>query len=586
MLLLIYIIYGNINQMSENKNPSELSTAQRLMAIAGLASIAVTGSAVSPEQTDGLSSPINTNEQLMNISAGIPAHGIVDKTPVENALTAIVANPYKKSITINLPSAEKTVPVTSGLTDQKPITVILPPLPVETTQSTVEKVSLHPETMIVPKNVEAVMNRDTTYLTNSGCSGSLVRSKTGVAIGVVTAEHCGLRGSGEHSTPRLLGTDGNTYIVNGTPEEAMTGPDQSHLKSAGTIKEFFVPAANDISNDIAFGAFDGHTAQEVVDAYNHNKLSESGLSKLKLGDRMYISGWPVAQPENGGNFERQNFPLSYLGEEMVTTSLGETIHMIWAAVPTSKDGADCSFGDSGGKAFVMEGVHSRSVGVLSAFTDFTGKLWGNAENDAMARKHFEWKYNVNLSPFDAVCGIATEVPTTNEGATTIKPVSSTAEIPGYLESIKNSLIEKAATEFFDPNFPKTILGGVINVAKDGETPKWESSPAIYFDYSSGSAVTAAYNPDNKGHVEFDYINNIYDSTLYGNGQLFKTSGELNEFHGTGNLDGFIDQSGRVFGYSVPDGGFDKSEVRFISYDKYTHELVTVSGKGRGIGYGT
>ena len=547
-----------------------------------------TGNAIAPEHAGGLESPVNTINQVMSLE-NVPAHGVIDKTPVENNPAVTTVSPYKKSIIISLPSVEKTTPTTSELPVQKSIGVILPPLPVENIQSTIEKVSLHPEAMIVPKNVEAIMNRDTVYISNSGCSGSLVRNRIGATIGEVEAKHCGLRASGEHSASRLLGADGNTYIVTGAPVEVMTGPDKSHLKSAGIIKEFFVPAANDISNDMAFGAFEGHTAQEVVAAYNHNKLSSSELSKLKLGDRMYISGWPVAQPEDGGNFERQNFPLSYLGEEMVTTSLGETIHMIWAAVPTSKDGAVCSFGDSGGNAFVMEGVHSRSVGVLSAFTDFAGKLWGNAENGAMARKYFEWKYNVDLSPFNAVCGIATETPATNNGGEVIIPVSSYSEIPIQHDSITQEipaneklLIQKAHDEFFDPNYVKTWVSGAVNLDPNGKA-NWKMNPVIFYDKESGGAVIASYTDNAKDGLELDYVHDFKNQKFNGQPELHIIGGGLDVFTGLFGSNGFTGKAGgAIIGQYLNDPGaiesVQKDPAFSLYYDDATQSLQIMQYK--------
>ena len=567
--------------MSENKNQSEFSTPQRLLTIAGLASIAITGNAVSPEHADEVERTSITTEQAI-ISSDSP-HGIVDIAPVGNIPFDQPASPYKKSITIKLPDTNILPFQFSSNTEQQ--------LPLqgtsEITLPTIEKVSLHPENMTVSKEVKAIMDRDTVYI--SGCSGSIVRSRLGEALGIVTAEHCGYRGNGDRANTRIIGGDGQSYILTGAPIEAKTGSDVANLKSVGVIKELFVPAKNDTSLDIAFGAFSGHTSKEVAAAYNHNKLSAKGLSKLKLGDRMYISGWPVDQPNNKGNFERQDFPLSYLGEEMVTTSGNEKIHMIWAAVPTSKDGADCSFGNSGGKAFVIDGVHSRSVGVLAAFIDFTGKLWGDAANGENERKKFENRIGVDLSPYYAICGIATETPSVENGGEVIKPVTNYKEIPGYKSYVElinptyaEALIQKAHNEFFDPNITKTWVSGAINLDPNGKG-YWKMDPAIFYDKKSGGAVIATFTDNTKDGLELNYIADFKNQKFYGYPELHSISGELEVFSGLFGPDGFSSiDGGAIFGHSQTDPNairiIQESPTFGLYFDDATQSLQIMQNK--------
>ena len=542
--------------MSENKYSQSLTTKERVVAGAGVALIGamLVGGVTSAEGINNVSAIVTSespaHDQLTSPST-VQLDPIVTKVDSSQVTTSKHAPIFKGKITIKKPATSHSIfseNIVTPMVEQVPGNPIEMLLPTEPIEAPAEKVSLHPELMTVPENVKAIMERDTVYL-SSGCSGSIVRSRLGKAIGIVSAEHCGLRGFGEHSNTRIVGDDGQNYIVTGAPVEAKTGPDQSDLKSAGIIKEFLVPSKTDTSQDIAFGAFDSHTSLEVADAYNHNKLSARELSKLKLGDRMYISGWPVNQPENGGNFERQNFPLSYLGDEMVTTSLGETLHMILAAVPTSNDGSVCSFGDSGGKAFVIAGVHSRSVGVLSSFTDFTGKLWGNAKTGALARKYYETKYNVDLSSFDAICGIATETPSINNGGEVINPVSSYSEIPIQHDSIKpelpasaEPLIQAAYNEFFDPTYVKTWVRGAINLDPNGKG-NWKMNPVIFYDKASGSAVLASYTDSNKSGLELDYVPDFKDQKFNGYPELSIIGGELEVFTGLFGSNGFVGKAG-------------------------------------------
>lgn len=575
LLLLICPFCANIYQMSENKNVQSLSTKERIGVGLGAAAIgALLVGGVGSANEMGSIDTSYTLELPPHDQSATPLPALLE--PLTSATENATGHSpvFKGKVTIKKSDATKAT-TTRVATNHKSQVIIPTPPPIKTVQSIVEKASLHAELMTVPENVKAIMDRDTVYITSSECSGSLVRNETGEAIGIVTAEHCGLRGSGQHSTPRILGTDGNEYMVSPTPIEAMTGPDQMHLTRAGVVKELFVPAANDTSYDMAFGAFDGHTAQEVTAAYNHNKLSARDLSKLKLGDRMYISGWPVSQPEDGGNFERQNFPLSYLGEDTITTDIGETLRVIWAAVPTSKDGADCSFGDSGGKAFVMEGVHARSVGVLAAFTDFTGKLYGNVESGVTSRKYFERKYNVNLSPFDAICGIATESPTVKNGGEVVKPVLSYNEIPIQHNSITQELpafaeqlIQKAHDEFFDPNYVKTWVSGAVNLDPNGNG-HWVMNPVIFYDKESGSAVLATYTDNAKDALELDFVSDLKDQKFNGYPRLSNVSGELVVFNGMYGSNGFTSKSGgAIFGQYLESLGAIESVQQDPAFSLY------------------
>jgi len=537
--------------MSQNKNIESLSTLQRVGAVAALAGAFTMAHTVAPEHTNGLESPVTISQPGLD-TLNSPAHGFIDKAVIDQNDSAVsTVSPYHKSIKLSLPSARPIAPPVASLFGNRHPSE-LDQITSETTVSTAE-LFLNPESWTIPDKVTTIMDRDVTYITTLGCSGSLVRDKAGEAIGLLTAEHCSLRGSGEHSTQRQLGQDGISYIVTGSPLEAMTGPDKPQLISAGTIEEFFVPAADDNSSDIAIGVLSGHTAQEVLAAYNHNKLSANELAKLTIGDRMYVSGWPIAQPKDNGIFERQNFPLAVLGSSVsMKNAIGQTLDLIWAAVPVSKDGAVCSYGDSGAEGFIMEDGHSRAVGTLSVFEDFTGKIWGTAEQGELNRKFFEDKYGVDLSGFSAVCGFSSKTPDASEGGVVIKPVLSSAGIPGYAESHSPEILMKKAREsFLDPTFKLSIVDGIIGI-DGGKTVAWKDRPIIFYDPATFSVVLGSYNPDAPDNLELDYFPSLSSMSAFpyetaGIVPILTPDGEVRIDPSSG---AFVDRTGLSFGKTL------------------------------------
>lgn len=574
--------------MSENKNFHHLSTKERISVGLGAAAIGVLAAG-------GVSQANDIEHMNTSYSADIASF---DQSPSQTSvqLEPVVSNNYIEQTVNQSPILE------GKITIKKPISMIndakssIATIDIKSsmkidneTQTNETKPSLHPETMIVPDKVEAIINRDSVYLDGLGCSGSIVRNRVGKPIGVVTAEHCGLRGSGEGSKVRITGSDGKEYIIISSQIEAKTGEDNSHLVTVGAIDEFYLPANDDTNIDVAFGAFNGHSSQEVEAAYNHNKLTKRELAKFHLGDRAYLSGWPVSQPNNLKNLKRQDFAMSFIGKQTITTASskngdvvtlsGESLNVMWFAVPKNSQDTECSWGNSGGKAFVFEGVHTRSIGVLGTYIDFTGKVpyttdgkpwWTTAEANSN-RESFEKDFNVTLNEneISGVCGIVTETPSTINHAEVVIPVSSALEIPGYIDSLKS----KAMKEFLDPNYEKTILNGSINVSND-KTYNWKFRPEVFYDSNTGSAILASYNADSDNGVELDYIDSLLATPMFGAGNFIKTSGAFGVFNGKGS-DGFIDQNGQIFGESYAKYTFpDLKDGKLIHYDKDTNTLFT------------
>ena len=424
------------------------------------------------------------------------------------------------------------------------------------------------------------MSANTVYLKNGGCSGSLIRNEQGVPIAETEAQHCFLRAS---TNPRILGSDGKEYIVQQNLVEAQTGSAKYALKTVGVIKQYLLPKADDRSSDFAIGIFEGHTAAEALAAYNSNKLSAKEISKIKLGDKASLSGWPVVQKNiNNPNYEkRQDFPLTILGKtdgNSATPADGWTYNnMIWAAIPTSKNGSICSQGDSGGEVTMVINGKRMKLGTLSLFKPFTtdynmGAFNLTQEGADTNRAQVEKDFKIDTTNMLGICGITTGTLANVEDGEVIEAVTSFNDIPcnyNYSsDDIENSsqidqLIQKAHDEFFDPNYVKTWVRGAINLDPNGKG-NWKMNPLIFYDNKSGGAVIGSYTDNSKDGLELDYLPDFKDQKFNGDPALFNESGVIDVFTNQNNTNGFINASGgQIFGQNIQN---DPNTIEFIQND--------------------
>lgn len=282
--------------------------------------------------------------------------------------------------------------------------------------------NLHPEKLTVPPEISQIMSDNTVYLTESGCSGFLIRDAESQPIGIISAQHCGLEASQGH---RSVDANGNTTVgFGGEPFGVETGDNINSLTKVGNIGEFALDAPGDNTHDQVLGAFKGHSIEDVI--ANDPQMPPDAIAQLKTGDTIYNSGWPVNQPENSGPMERQEFAMTVLGLETITTISGLTLQVLTAAVPESKDGAECSWGNSGSVAFIP-GPNGQPwiIGVASAFNDF-GSLYnqGRPEVAAQVKAYYEDKFGVNLNGYAGVCSFSYLPPSTSIGGEVLAGVYS------------------------------------------------------------------------------------------------------------------------------------------------------------------
>src|SRR5665213_2637740 len=103
---------------------------------------------------------------------------------------------------------------------------------------------VHPETAL--SFADRAMTADTAMIYPSGCSAALIRSNAGKAIGVISAEHCGLRDvsigtPAEYSTERYTGTNGNTYLFFKNQVEVSSGNTTTTQTRFKKVTNFLLP---------------------------------------------------------------------------------------------------------------------------------------------------------------------------------------------------------------------------------------------------------------------------------------------------------------------------------------------------------
>jgi hypothetical protein len=280
----------------------------------------------------------------------------------------------------------------------------------------------------IPKKAEAFIRRNTVYLTSLDCSGSAIRDAKGEVIGAKTAEHCSLTNS---KNQRILGSDGKYYIVQAQPVEVKTGADINNLSTVATIGSWIVPNTDDLGRDTAIGVAKGQDPDKVLKAAEAAALPSAKLQKLKVGDKLYMGGWPQYQPwDKTGVDERQSFSMSVLGFGKANNGEGKELNVIWADVSRSKDGAVCSYGNSGGDAFEMVDGHARDVGTLSVFIDLEQAVPDIPNPNTVVLPVS------NSKNAAAICGFTYELPKPAEGGMILQAVQSAMLMLGGPDRIR------------------------------------------------------------------------------------------------------------------------------------------------------
>jgi hypothetical protein len=438
----------------------------------------------------------------------------------------------------------------------------------------------------IPAKVKAEMNKNVVYMQGLGCSGWLIRNAKGKAIGDLTAEHCNLRAA---DNQRIKGADGKLYIVQQVPILARTGSKLNKLHTAAHIKQYIVPKANDTTRDLALAVAAGHTPAEVYKAYNKTALNEHQVEKL-TGGTLWNSGWPIDQPGNPTTMRRQDMKMTILGPGTTTTTLGERIDVLWAAVKSTKDGAKCSFGDSASRGFVMIDGKAWSVGTLSAFIDLTDSVPGVAgaqpPEAALAR----------TKGVTALCGFAYKQVRLGKDAEVVQSVTSVEQIPGYVSP--EQAMQAARAEFLNPAVSKSVINGYAETydssnAYKGGGFQYVDNPAIYYNKGAQGVVVIKASTDAPDHLTFSFHGTDPDGAisslpLYSH----EPNGSASLTSTTGTEQYVPDDSGATLGKFIDGNGLSVSSIlqaqpdlsqRSPSFLRVVDGQLIIDGSLKGVG---
>ena len=371
-----------------------------------------------------------------------------------------------------------------------------------------------PEPGEVPANIKELLREDTTYMQPIGCSGSLILDEAGVALASRFAEHCDVR---DTQLPRYYREDGSGYVLRsdiGGDFEAYIGDNTDEMTLAGRASHLIVPQSGDISQDSAIAVFEEQDPLEVL-----SLLAEG--PHMEVGDEAYMSGFPVHQ-DNGemafGALERQEWSMIFIGYEDIAITSGEYLQNVATfAMKSSEDGAECSYGASGAVAYNKNGDVVGSA--LAGFNDLKVGAYIKTQEEAdQVRISNEWKHNVDLEGFDAVCSFTPEL---------TEPNLEILEILDNLESHpdEQNVVNRALENLYDPTQPETYIDGVFSdlVPQKGGPGSlaYVNNPVLYRDEQTEHHVLF-WSDSNEDEASYRFLPKGIDYTFYYNRSVGET----------------------------------------------------------------
>lgn len=361
------------------------------------------------------------NPNPVELSQGVIDHR-TRTTPFQEAAPKIESSTSPKTETQPAETEPTTpkpapTPVKPAATPEAPSTSESDPMPeieipVTNTPTPEQLTRVFPENLSIPEEVRKIMERDVVYIEGLGCSGMLVRDQiTGEAIGVLTAEHCK---KGDEIIEEVDVPQGISTISFNETFKVRTGNYKDDLKTVGEFNKIGVNHSPNAASDVAVAAFGDHTIEEVL---ANSNFDQSNVDMLEPGDTIYSSGWPVDQPDNKGVARRQEFAMTFLGQDSTVMTGGESgdvhLNVLVAAVSANADGSTCSPGGSGKIYFtardgrpLLFGVHSTSIPFDSLENS------GSTEEAEHARRYAE-SFGVPLGDKIALCTASIEPPSSD-----------------------------------------------------------------------------------------------------------------------------------------------------------------------------
>jgi hypothetical protein len=218
------------------------------------------------------------------------------------------------------------------------------------------------------------------------------------------------------------------------------------------------------------------------------------------------------------------------------------------ALKSNADGAECSFGDSGGEAVTADG---EGIGALAIFNEFVPDTWQTSvEGAEMARKDYERIFGVDLSGYTNICGFSSKQPIENMEQYSIR----TPEVD-HSNDHQYEMLNRAVMEFADSAIQKSFLDGsiVINKGGPGSLPYIEN-PFLLTD-ETGDMMLYWRDDMNKSGFSYMYIKNspgvflpVYrDASATAENGIELTSGVMSpvDFNG---IPAYQDENGSIAGH--------------------------------------
>ncbi len=361
-----------------------------------------------------------------------PVYVIPKQVPITGVVAPIAPGPPFADIVV----PPKLSPPVGA--EQGPEAMALPPATSPAEQPTPE---VKP-TIDLKAETEKYLKSETLYLPYLGpCSGTVVRDSNNKPIGAVTAQHCGFR---PDRMPRIMGSDGNLYVVIDKPVMAQHGEDLNNLTDVGVVDTAIVPAEGDYSSDMTILGFKGEQPEQVLARSNARMLTAADIAALKTGRETYVSGYPFIQPNNtSGVLRRQTLKMTFLGQ---VNAPGYNMPVMLNGISANSDGSICSVYTSGASGIVSYTVKNtngeekavfRTQGSLLAYDDFTGRYYTypNGISGEQVRTERENQTGFKLGAYDGLCMFSNQkldLNAPNKPAVKLRIVQSADAIPGYV----------------------------------------------------------------------------------------------------------------------------------------------------------
>jgi len=384
------------------------------------------------------------------------------------------------------------------------------------------KIDLHPENLASALNNPEVltqMKENAAYIPELGCSGWIIRNQDGMPIGVISALHCLI----EHNK-LIQGSDGQWTFNTDNPIRVFTGDNTGDSSTESTMTEIGIidqvytnldttssGTAQLYTSDDAIFSMVGYDMQDVKDAVQSQFLTPDEISKLAEGSVVYQAGYPVDSSGSTDIVSRQDMALSVLGNSTTTLddSKGnplEQLNVLFSAVTIDQAGYVCSPGMSGSMQFIINAAGQvKFIGVFSGYNLWKAVPTAGVSSTAPANQQdSETFFNADLDQYAGYCVANTNQMVFSASDSQTIPVTYPASSP---ELPVDAFEDQFVDNFFNPDYPRQHIQGLVYVNAPGIKPFWASNLPYAYDLATDTLLLATYQ-QNSSENPADHLNVI------------------------------------------------------------------------------